>query len=60
MEVQTRSEETGIQYFESLADAMFVAKHDPTIWKISFTADIERIRLVRRGNEWVYEPLFSK
>lgn len=60
MEVQVRSEETGIQYFQSLADALLVAKHDPTIWKISFNADVERIRLVRRNNVWVYEPLFAE
>lgn len=48
MEYQTRSEENGINYFDTLGDVMKAAKNDITIWKISFDSKSdERIRLVR-------------
>lgn len=45
---QTRSEATGIQYFEHIRRALDAAEKDPTIWKISFsTPNGDRIRLNR-------------
>ena len=57
--VQTRSEVTGIQTFETLREAMKVANTDTTIWKISFPmGNGERVRLIRReSGQWVYEPI---
>ncbi len=61
MEVQTRSEETGLASHDSLDAAFYAAKLDPTIWKISFNAeDGSRIRLVKHDDDmWIYEPLLS-
>lgn len=61
MQVQTRSEETGLRYFSKVVDAMEIARQDRTIWKISFTAaNGEAIRLIRRfeaSDEFVCEPM---
>ncbi len=44
---QTRSEENGLEYFETLKEAIEYSKKDPTVWKISFwSASHERIRLL--------------
>lgn len=40
--VQTRSEETGVNYVTSVKEAIDSAKQDTSIWKISFSL----------GNEW--------
>lgn len=64
--IQVRSEETGIQEFETITHAMAEAVRDPTIWKISFNAENgERARLVRSqsfdcGERWVWEPILSE
>jgi hypothetical protein len=60
MEVQTRSEETGLGRHDTLGSAMEAARLDPTIWKISFDLGMERVRLVRDGNGWVYEPILNQ
>ena len=66
IEVQTRSEDTGINIHKSFEAAFKNAEEDPSIWKISFSlSNGERVRLVRQilakesGNEtqWVYEPI---
>lgn len=45
---QTRSEDTGMNEFSTLALALDAAKANVTIWKISFFSSVnERIRLVR-------------
>lgn len=57
--IQTRSEVTGIRNFPQIAEAMFAAKDDLTIWKISFNAaNGDRVRLVRFQNtEWIFDPI---
>lgn len=63
--VQTRSEENGIQTFNTLKEAMQHASKDRTVWKISFgLPSNERVRLIRiyeppcnRNHEWVYESI---
>lgn len=61
MEIQTRSEANGCQYFNSLKEAFDAAKQDSTIWKISFALGKERVRLVKQygfdNEEWVYQPI---
>ena len=60
MEIQTRSEMNGLKFYKSLSYAFRAAKHDPTIWKISFNAeDGSRIRLVRTSQGWVYEDILT-
>lgn len=58
--IQTRSEENGIRDFTSLAEAFSAAKKDPSIWKISFSMNTERIRLVKHKDMWIYEPIENK
>lgn len=45
--IQTRSEENGIVMYETLEAAFAASEKDLTIWKISFTLNDERVRLVR-------------
>lgn len=50
VEVQCRSEETGLSYHSTLAAALKEAFQNPTIWKISFSLpNGERVRLVNDG-----------
>lgn len=61
--VQVRSEETGLQYFDSLDQALAYANKDKTVWKISFNdANGDRVRLVTRDNgfTWIYESLMDE
>lgn len=44
---QTRSETTGLNGFDTLAEAQEAAAKDKTVWKISFWDRSERVRLVR-------------
>lgn len=61
MEIQTRSEETGLRHWESLEDAINYAKEDGTVWKISFgLSNGERVRLIRDGDNWVYRPIVDE
>ena len=56
--IQTRSEETGLRQWRTLQDALTAAREDTTIWKISFEIeDDTRVRLVRDGEGWTYEPI---
>jgi len=56
--IQTRSEETGIKWFETVKEAFDKAEKDKTIWKISFSMNDEQVRFVRRtNNSWVFEPI---
>jgi hypothetical protein len=59
LEVQLRTEEGDLLYARTIAEAMKMAKENMNIWKISWTDCItdERIRLVRAGHAWVYEPI---
>ena len=42
MNFQTRSETTGLNYFNTLAEALKAAEKDDTIWKISFSISENR------------------
>ena len=67
IEVQTRSEETGLRFHDSIKQAFEHAARDKTVWKVSFSVGDERVRLVRSErkdkegqpctNYWRYEPL---
>ena len=64
MEFQTRSEEHGLAFYETLHEALLAAKNDETVWKISWTVQEthERIRLVKALNYnevlcWILEPI---
>jgi len=70
MDVQTRSENNGLLVHSSVdlafaeakaeakAKAKAEAKRDPTVWKVSWTAqDGTRVRLVKEGERWIYEPI---
>lgn len=61
MTYQTRSEENGLAYHDTFGQAWKAAVSDPTIWKISFAVEEERIRLVRGVDAlcdyWRYEPI---
>jgi len=56
-EYQTRSENTGIVQHCSLHDAFLHAEKDKSVWKISWSEGESRIRLVKTGDGWNYEPL---
>ena len=51
IEIQLRSEETGIVFTDTMEKALEIAKKDKTIWKISFflegTKPENHIRLIR-------------
>lgn len=57
--VQVRSEETGIRYFRTVAQAFDYAAKDTTVWKVSFEAGSERVRFVRSGDAWRFEDLMD-
>jgi len=67
--VQVRSEETGLRYFRTVAQAFKYAEEDKTVWKVSFeAASGERVRLVRspprlrapgESDLWRYEDLMD-
>jgi hypothetical protein len=59
--IQTRSEETGLREFSSAKEAFEFAANDPTVWKISFSLEGERVRLVSNGDgTWIFEPLLGR
>ena len=60
MDVQTRSEETGLAYYPTLDDAQRAAESDPTIWKISYNEGARRVRLVRTADGWEDRPLMDE
>ena len=65
--VQLRSEKTGIQHVNTLAEALRMTQADRSIWKVSFSLPTgERVRLVKKalGIEhgetlfgWMLEPI---
>jgi len=61
MEIQTRSDKNGLRTFPTWAEAFEAAKRDSTIWKISWdendSTSIQRVRLVRNGDSWKYDPI---
>lgn len=60
-EVQTRSDEGELRYFDTIAEAMAYAESEPLVWKVSFAVGDERVRLVRNGHgQFVYEPLLAE
>lgn len=55
---QTRSEETGLRTFGTFQEAKAAAQADPTIWKITFSDNGARIRLVKDADgNWHDVPL---
>ena len=66
MEVQTRTAEGELFYFDTLAEAYSYAEKDPSVWKISFALPTgERVRLVRRElwdnlRLWVWEDMMRE
>jgi len=64
MEVQTRSEDGELRFFPTIRGAMdWANEHNDTVWKVSFSVNGERVRLVRYYARstghcfWVYEPI---
>lgn len=45
--IQTRSETNGMGYHATLLAAFEASEKDESIWKISFTFNSERVRLIR-------------
>lgn len=59
--IQTRDEEGHLEYWPTLKAAFEMAYRNQAIWKVSFnTANGERIRLIRMGEHWVYDPIVAK
>lgn len=59
--VQTRSERTGLKFFDTVELAKEAASKDQSIWKISYNDDKgQRVRLVRDGNDWKPEPIITE
>lgn len=59
-QVQVRTEEGDLRYYPTLTEAFQAAQEDSRIWKISFSTETaERVRLVRRGDSWVYEAVLD-
>lgn len=59
-EYQTRSEENGLEFFPTAAEAFEHAEMDKTVWKISWQeTETKRVRLVRTCDYdgWHYEPM---
>ncbi len=46
MNIQTRSEKTGINHFTTFEEAIEVAEKDKTIWKISFALPTSGKRMI--------------
>ena len=58
MEIQVRSDETGMRYFETFKEAFEYAEKDKTVWKISWwDTDKVKVRMIRHGDFWNYEPI---
>lgn len=58
MTVQTRSEENGLQHFQTVKEAFDHSVADHTVWKISFNVGNERVRFISNGDRtWIYETL---
>lgn len=55
--LQTRSEKDGLNYFATLSEALKFAEQNKSVWKISFSFEGERVRLVRRDDGFVVELL---
>jgi hypothetical protein len=57
MEVQTRSEDTGLCHFSTVEEAMQYTEKDATIWKVSWSMpNGERVRLILNiDGEWVFD-----
>lgn len=63
IEIQLRSEETGIVFTDTMGKALEIAKKDKTIWKISFflegTKPENQIRLIRdEQDQWILQPMW--
>ncbi len=62
-EVQTRSEEGGLNYFKSVKEAFDYAEEHRDVWKISWSQGDERLRFIRNPNWnkkpslWGFEPI---
>lgn len=59
MEIQLRSEKTGLSIVATLKEAYEKVQRDPTIWKVSFTIGNHTYRLVYDASirKWENRPL---
>lgn len=59
--IQTRNVSGELRFFSTLAEAWNYAEKDPTVWKVSFALSTgERVRLVERDGQWVYEDIVAE
>lgn len=57
MSWQTRSETNGLDYFDTLEQALQEAENDPTIWKIS-KGDTRLVKL--ENGSWENQPIMQE
>jgi hypothetical protein len=63
MNIQTRSETKGLEYFATLEQAFEHSQRNPDVWKISISIPSSNenfrlhIRLVRTEDGWLYESI---
>lgn len=53
MEIETRSESTGLHFFETIIQALEYCNKDPTVWKLSIGSD----RWVKKTISEVWNPV---
>ena len=60
MEVQTRSHDGTLKFFQTAKEAFEYAKDNPEIWKVSFNgARLVRVETVDGKWAWAYRPILS-
>ena len=59
LQVQTRDYDGSLVFFNTITEALAYAETNAEVWKISFRAGKEQVRLLRKDNEWVYSPIFG-
>lgn len=61
MQVQTRNACGDLQFFPTLEAAYAHSEKDVSVWKISFELETgERVRLVKREDDWVWEDIMRE
>lgn len=60
MTIQIRGEEYGLNWVDSLEEALAPAQQHDDIWKISFDLNSGRVRLVRLGEDLWYLDQMKK
>ena len=61
MEVQTRSNDGTLKFFETVKEAFEYAKENSDIWKVSFDGNrFVRIETVDGKWAWAYRPLLAE